>query len=196
MLLPIIAVCFLLSGAASLPYEIVWAKYLALFLGSDAHAVTAVLSTFMGGLAIGNFFLARLADRLPRPLLLFGFLEMAIGGYALLFLRFYQPCHSAYVALARGSPTVGSTLAIKLVVSMLMVLPPTILMGATLPALAKALTGSLRELDLRVSALYALNSAGAVIGCWVTDFWWIPSMGLPASARATTAPYTIPWSGW
>ena len=60
--------CFFLSGLAALVYEIVWARYLALFLGCDGYAVMVVLATFMGGLAIGNYLLGAVADRLGRPL--------------------------------------------------------------------------------------------------------------------------------
>src|SRR5437867_4419654 len=79
------AFCLFISGAAGLVYEIVWARYLALFLGHTSYAVVAVLVAFMGGLALGNIWLGTRADRSPRPLAFYGWLEIGIGVYALIF---------------------------------------------------------------------------------------------------------------
>src|ERR1041385_330490 len=81
----IVILCFSVSGAASLIYEIVWARYLCLFLGHHGYAVVSVLVAFMGGLALGNFWLGARADRARRPLAWYAWLELGIGVYALLF---------------------------------------------------------------------------------------------------------------
>ena len=96
------AVCLFISGAAGLVYEIVWARYLALFLGHTSYAVVAVLVSFMGGLALGNVWLGRRADLSPRPLAFYGWLEIGIGIYALLFPFYFDLCHRAYVGFARA----------------------------------------------------------------------------------------------
>src|SRR5436190_8370130 len=93
--------CLLISGMAGLVYQIVWARYLALFLGHTSYAVVAVLVAFMGGLALGNAWLGARADRSPRPLRLYACLEIGIGVYALAFPAYYSFCHWAFIALAR-----------------------------------------------------------------------------------------------
>src|SRR5262245_56456288 len=108
--------CLLVSGAAGLVYEIVWARYLALFLGHTRYAVVAVLVAFMSGLALGNLWFGARADHASRPLSLYAWLEVGIGIYALAFPFYYEFCHGTYVALARGLPTGGAgLLALKFV---------------------------------------------------------------------------------
>lgn len=181
-LYPTAFVCLLLSGVAGLVYQVVWARYLALFLGHTSYAVVAVLVAFMGGLALGNAWLGRFADRLERPLALYAWLEIGIAVYALLFPVYFEFCQGAYVALGRGA-TPGSSwlLVLKFGFSFAAILIPTTLMGGTLPILTKLVTRSLGELRARVAGLYFVNSVGAVIGVLVADFWWIPAYGLDAT---------------
>lgn len=171
--------CLFASGFAGLVYEIVWTRYLALFLGHTSYAVVAVLVAFMGGLAIGNAWLGRWADRVRKPLAFYGWLEVGVAAYALLFPSYYSLCHRAFVAAARTwQPDSGGLLGLKFAFGLLTVLLPTVLMGGTLPSLARFATKSLSELRQRVAMLYAVNSAGAAVGCVVADFWWIPTFGL------------------
>jgi len=180
--------CLLLSGAAGLVYQIVWMRYLSLFLGHTSYAVVAVLVAFMGGLALGNAWLGARADRVKRPLALYAWLEIGIGLYALLFPFYYDFCHQAYVGLARRwQPGSVGLLPLKFVFSLLAILVPTALMGGTLPVMTKLVTRSLGELRERVSTLYFINSLGAVVGCFLSDFWWIPSIGLQATVFAGAA---------
>lgn len=175
----VVLFCFFVSGVAGLIYQVVWARYLALFLGHTSYAVVAVLVAFMGGLALGNAWLGTKADQINRPLAFYGWLEMAIGAYAILFPLYSQACHDAYVWAARTlSPGSPALLLTKFLVSFLTILLPTILMGATFPVLTRFVTRALSELREKVAALYALNSAGAVVGALLADFWLIPGWGL------------------
>lgn len=171
----LVMVCFFASGVAGLVYQVAWARYLALFLGHTSYAVIAVLVAFMGGLALGNALLGAVADYVERPLALYGWLEIGIAVYALLFPSYYEFCHELYISAARHF---GGSLTLKFAFSFLTILLPTTLMGATFPVLAKFLTQRLAELRERVAALYFINSFGAVGGCIVADFWWIPNWGL------------------
>ena len=76
---------FFVSGATALVYQTVWARQLQLLFGTSHFAISAVLTSFMLGLAIGGFVMARWADRLHRPLAVYGWLEGLIGVYALAF---------------------------------------------------------------------------------------------------------------
>lgn len=180
--------CFFVSGVAGLVYQLAWARYLALFLGHTSYAVVAVLVAFMGGLAIGNAALGRVADRAEKPLALYGWLELGIAGYALIFPWYFEFCHNLYIAFSTDSPNGGAPmLALKFAFSFLTILLPTTLMGATFPALTKFVTQSLAELREKVAALYFINSVGAVVGCVVADFWWIPNWGLEFSTYGAAA---------
>ena len=170
---------FFVSGIAGLVYQVVWTRYLALFLGHTSYAVIAVLAAFMGGLALGNAWLGSKVDTMPRPLQFYAGLELGIGVFALLFPMYHDLVHRGYVALVgTWNPHGILRLGIQGAFASATILIPTILMGATLPALTRFVTRSLSELRGRVAALYAINSAGAVVGVLLADWWWIPGLGL------------------
>jgi spermidine synthase len=173
-----VMLCFLASGMAGLIYQVVWTRYLALFLGHTSYAVVCVLVAFMGGLAVGNAWLGAQADR-RNPLAWYGWLEIGIALYAIVFPFYYELCDRAFLGVARQfTPGNGAILVLKFLFSLATILVPTTLMGATFPALTRFVTRALSELREKVAALYFINSFGAVLGCLVADFWWIPSFGL------------------
>ena len=177
----LILATFFVSGLAGLLYQVVWTRYLALFLGHTGYAVVAVLVAFMGGLALGNAWLGGWADRVTQPLRFYAVLEILIGLYAFAFPSYYEVVHAGYLQVVRSLGWSGAgLLAVKFGFAGFAILPPTILMGATLPALTRYVTRALSELRGKVAALYAINSTGAVLGVVLADWWWIPSMGLEA----------------
>lgn len=179
VILGIILTSFFLSGVAGLVYQVVWTRYLSLFLGHTSYAVMAVLVAFMGGLAVGNAWLGPRVDGMRRPLILYAGLELGIGVYALIFPSYFTLLEAAFPRLVTVlHPGSGLLLGLKFAFAGIAILPPTILMGATLPALSRFVTRSLSELRGRVAALYAINSTGAVVGVVLTDWWWIPAYGL------------------
>ena len=91
------SVIFFFSGAASLVYQVAWARKLSLFFGSDVYSAAITLSAFMGGLGIGSWIAGLLGRRLTRPLFAYGLLEIAIAVYAVLFslvLALFDPALS------------------------------------------------------------------------------------------------------
>ena len=184
----LIAILFIISGATGLIYQILWFKYLSLFLGNTTYAQTVVLAAFMGGLAIGSAMWGRRADKLSRPLVLYGMLELGIGIYCLLYpwiisfvkVAFFQTVTS--LALPSDSAVV---LLLKLFASMITLLPPTILMGGTLPILVKTVSASVEESGRSVAVLYFLNSFGAVIGSILCGFFFIRLLGLSTTMVAS-----------
>jgi spermidine synthase len=184
-ILAIVMSCLFVSGIAGLVYEIVWSRYLALFLGHTSYAVIAVLVAFMGGLALGSYWLGRVSDQVRNPLAFYAWLEIGIGVYALLFPHYFELSQSLYLGIASHlSSGSALSLALKFLFSLATILVPTVLMGGTLPVLIRLITHSLSELREKIAALYFINSAGAVIGCWVADFWWIPDFGLQFAVYA------------
>lgn len=173
---PIAILCMLFSGVAGLVYQVVWTRYLALMTGHTSYAIVAVLAAFMGGLALGNALLGRVADKLRRPFAFYGWLEIIIGVYALAFPLIFQFANEFYIGAAKSAG--GSLLGLKFAVAVTTLLIPTMLMGGTLPVLARMLTHSLGELRDRVSTLYFINSMGAVIGVGIAEFWLIPDLGV------------------
>jgi len=179
---------FFFSGVAGLLYQVVWTRYLALFLGHTSYAVVAVLAAFMGGLALGNAWLGSVADRVRNPLLMYAGLELGIGAFAFVFPHYFQGVQGAFVGLVRAVEPGGAVrLGLQFVFAGMAILLPTVLMGATLPVLTRYVTHSLGELRGRVAGLYAINSAGAVVGTVWSDWWLIPGLGLELTLRIGAA---------
>lgn len=162
-------VLFFLSGAAGLVYETLWARCLALTLGHTAHAYALVMALYLGGLALGGVLLGPAADRSPDRLRLYGLLELGVGllGFASIFLL-----RGEGAGLARAAAAL---------------LPTTMLMGGTLPALSRLRVADADELESSVSRLYFVNSAGAVAGTLLAGLWMIPALGLDLSLAAAAA---------
>ena len=184
---------FFASGVAGLVYELLWSKYLTLFIGGTALAHTIVLATFMGGLAFGNALFGRLADRPGRDrLMMYALLELGIGLFCLLFPALFERMGAVYVALAsRGGPDAAANPFFKAGLAAASLWVPCMLMGGTLPVLAKYIVDSLAGVGVRLSWLYFVNTAGAVAGCLLGGFViverWGLELGMVAAALVNCA---------
>jgi spermidine synthase len=178
-MIAILFVCFFLSGAAALMYEVVWMRMLTQIFGSTAYAVATVLAAFMAGLALGSYVFGRLANAKRNLLLLYGVLELGIGVYGFLAPLFFRSARGMYGPLFwlyELSPTAFNLLLF--VFSFILLAVPTFLMGATLPLLSQFFVRSFTHLGRRVGDLYATNTLGAVFGCALAGFYLIPRLGL------------------
>lgn len=178
-------VVFFLSGLASLADEVVWFKYLTLTFGASTAATATLVAVFMGGLALGSALAARLAARVRRPQRAYALLETGVALFALATPGLFAAVDRAYVLVyphVVGSPAALS--GVRLVLAAAALLPPTILMGATLPVVARAAERG--GLPGRPSTtLYAVNTAGAVAGVALSGFVLIPGVGLWATLVAS-----------
>jgi len=171
--------CFFFSGVAGLVYEVVWTRMLTQIFGNTTYAIATVLSAFMAGLAIGSYVFGRIADRGKNDFLLYGILEAGVGvyGFAVPWLfnlaqKFYGPIYG----LNESYPFIFNLMLFFL--SFVLLVFPTLLMGATLPVLSRFFVRSFKELGRRVGDLYATNTLGAVIGCAVAGYLFIPMLGM------------------
>lgn len=184
----LIGLLFFVSGFTGLLYEVIWAKYLALLLGSSAYAQVGVLAVFMGGLALGSIVWGKLADRSARPLLVYGALEIGIGVCAAAFALSFDLLSTAYwTTLAAAGGTGRAALAVKTALCIVAMLAPTFCMGGTLPVLSRALELPRRGLGRGVAYLYAVNSLGAASGAVVTGFYLVANWGFDAPFCAAAA---------
>ena len=173
---------FVVSGGAALVYQVVWSRMLASVFGVTAFAVATVLVSFMGGMALGAAVLGTRADRVLRPLRMFAMLEAGIGLYALAMPWLLRGMDATLVAMWPSLPEsflVRS--AIRFVGSLGLLIVPTMLMGATLPALGQGLLRRRASLGLGIGILYFVNTMGAAVGCFLAGFVLLPSYGLAAT---------------
>src|SRR5688500_4786198 len=170
---------FVLSGAAGLVYEVVWARQLVLVFGNTTQAVSAILTGFFGGMAIGSAWGGRIGDRVSRPLQLYATLELVLVAVVLVTPFSFRQLHEVYrgaFGSLEGNPSMLTLVRFGL--SLLALGPATILMGATLPAMTRYLTREPTKLSLAFGRLYAANTAGAIFGAIAAGFFLIELLGL------------------
>jgi len=173
---------FFISGATGLIYEVVWTRLLTLVLGNTHYSVSTVLTTFMGGLALGSFFGGRLIDRGGRPLLIYALLEGAIGIYCLLIPHFIDaslPFFQWIYINFQESHSLTSFFRFTVCGAILLV--PASLMGATLPILGKFVSDDPEVIGRDVGTLYAVNTFGAVAGALTSAFVFMKTYGVGAT---------------
>lgn len=178
-LLSIALFCFFFSGAAGLIYEVVWTRMLTQIFGNTTYAIATVLAAFMAGLAVGSYLFGRIADRGRDDFLLYGVLEAGIGAYGLSVPWLFKLGQFAYIPLFRvneSSPFLFNLLLFFLCFILLVF--PTLLMGATLPVLSRFFVRSFAHLGRRVGDLYATNTLGAVLGTGLAGYYLIPTFGM------------------
>jgi predicted membrane-bound spermidine synthase/tetratricopeptide (TPR) repeat protein len=178
----VLYICLFLSGIAGLIYEVLWARYLSLIFGNTTHAHTLVLASFMGGLAIGSYLLGRIADRVNDKLTFYAWVEIGIATFCMVTPRLFALSKGMYLAAAKSFGLTGAgIIGIKFIIGACIILPPTILMGGTLPILGKFMIRSLSTRGKTIARLYYINSFGAVIGTFLAGFYFIYRFGLDLS---------------
>jgi spermidine synthase len=181
-------ICFFLSGAAALLYEVVWVRMLTQIFGSTAYAVATVLAGFMAGLALGSYVFGRIVDRKGNYLRLYGWLEVGIGLYGFLVPQIFKGASGIYGKLFwlhQISPFIFNCALFLLAFALLAV--PTFLMGATLPVLSRFFIQSLSQLGRRIGDLYGTNTLGAVAGCGMAGYYLIPTLGIRGTLYSAAA---------
>ena len=154
---------FIGSGAAALIYEVVWFQLLQLVIGSSAISMGVLLGTFMGGMCLGSFLLPRYLDARQHPLRVYAFLELGIGAVGLLLL-FGMPLVSVLYT------SIGGPVFFRVIIAIICLLPPTLMMGATLPAVARFVETSPQGVSW-MGFFYGGNIAGAVFGSLLAGFY-------------------------
>lgn len=183
----LIVLCFVLSGAAALVYQIAWTRQFALVFGTSELAVATVLAAYMGGLALGAWLVERWLPRVNRPVFTYAVLELGIAIAAVALVPLLLQASSAVLlAVAGGQPSPPSseqvsTTALYLISAFIALAIPTTLMGATLPLLARHAVHAPDQIGRRIGMLYASNTLGAVFGALLAAFVLLPALGLSRS---------------
>ena len=172
--------CALLSGAAGLMYQVIWNRDLLLLFGSTSAAAASVIAAFMAGMSMGAWAIVRLRGKWRWPsLMIYAILELGIAGYALLFHPLLMALQSLYPALwnaALGQP-VGLNL-MRLGLGLVMLVVPTVAMGATVPLLVDAMRRDRSYASRSVGWIYGLNAGGGAVGAALSGLILLPWLGL------------------
>ena len=159
-LLPLLVLLFIGSGCAALIYEVVWMQLLSLIVGSSAISMGVILGTFMGGMCLGSLFLSKYVGRAHNPLRVYAFLELGIAAFGVLIPFILPHVGGLYTAIG-GTGMFG--VMVRAIFCAIVILPPTLLMGATLPAISRYVESSPAGVSW-LGFFYGGNIFGAVAG--------------------------------
>jgi spermidine synthase len=178
----IVLLIFMASGLAGLVYEVVWARQLVLVFGNTTQAISAILTGFFGGMAIGSVLGGRIADRVRSPLRMYAFLELlvvlAVLATQVWFGGIKEVYGGAFEALS-ANPTALALVRFALALAALG--PATVFMGATLPTLSRYLVRHHGSLGHEFGLLYMVNTLGAIYGALFSGVFLIELLGLRAT---------------
>ena len=167
--LPVLLILFVGSGCAALIYEIVWLQLLQLVIGLSSISLGVLLGTFMGGMCLGSYLLPRFIPRRAHPLVVYAVLELGIAAIGIAVLYGMPLVERLYTAIGGGHSLVFSII-LRSSVAALFLIPPTLLMGATLPAIARWVETTPKGVSW-LGFFYGGNIAGAVGGCLLAGFY-------------------------
>jgi spermidine synthase len=166
--LPALLLLFVGSGCAALIYEVVWFQLLQLVIGSSAVSMGVLLGTFMGGMCLGSFLLPRFVGRNRHPLRVYAYLELGIGAFGLLILFGMPLVSGLYSSTSSGSGVIG--IMLRGLTAAICLLGPTMLMGATLPAISRWVESTPEGVSW-LGFFYGGNIGGGVLGSLLAGFY-------------------------
>jgi spermidine synthase len=175
--LPWLLILFVGSGCAALIYEVVWLQLLQLVIGSTGISMGVLLGTFMGGMCLGSFLLPRLVSADHHPLKIYAFLELGIGVIGIAILNLMPVLADMYAGF------MGHGVTDRAIVALICLSPPTLLMGATLPAIARCVKSTPEGVSW-MGYFYAGNTSGAVLGCLLAGFYLLRVHDMPTATYA------------
>src|SRR5436853_1280779 len=186
-----VLVSFAASGFIALAYEVIWSRVLALIIGSSVYAFSIMLTTFLIGLAAGAAVVSRFADRIRRPVMAFAVIEIGVGITSFIGAHLFNDLPYVFVQLYRiiGSHSFTVLLFARFLVSALVMIGPTLLLGALFPLVVRIISTSAtaRTSGRTVGEAYAANTIGAIVGSFASGFFLIPFLGLLGSLRLCAA---------
>ena len=186
----LILLVFFISGFTSMVYEVGWSRALALSIGSSVYSFSTILVTFLFGIALGSYLFSksRFFNQDKISIRSLANVELAIAVLSLvilpvlgflpyIFLKMFPILKNSYFLVVAGN----------FIISFLVILPPTILFGVTFPMVVKIYTRDLSNLGTNIGVVYASNTAGNILGSFMTGFLLIPLMGVENSLKFAIA---------
>jgi spermidine synthase len=173
-----IGILFFVSGFTALIYEILWIREFAFLLGSSTYTISVVIAAYMAGLAAGSVAAGRIAGGSKNPLLAYAALEAGIGVCGLWIYWLLEHGLRAMGPLGTGSQAGFIPVLLRFVISFAVLLPPTAMMGATLPFLTRFFPAGGKKDGGFLGLLYGINTLGAAAGCFITGFFFLRLFGM------------------
>ena len=177
---------YFFSGACSLIDEVIWARLIKLIIGNTVYASSVVVSVFMAGLATGAIIMGRFCDRIKRSLRIYALIELFITFTVFLSPWALRIVSSFYVWFWQTYyPSRGFSILVQAILSGVVIFIPTVLMGSTLPLLARFISTTVEDSGRLIGRLYAVNTLGAALGCFMAGFVLIRAIGVNWTLRTS-----------
>lgn len=167
----------LITGFCSLGYQVVWQRYISVLIGSEARSSTIIVAVFLTGLSIGYYLFGKLSEKITsrqKLLKTYGVIELITGTYVILFPTLFG-------TLLNHDISTSNNMFIHIILVSVLIIIPTVLMGATIPVMTSVLPGRKTDVNKIHSKIYGLNTLGAFLGVMITAFWVLPNMGYEMS---------------
>jgi spermidine synthase len=183
---------FFASGACGLIYQVLWLRLLGLVFGVTVYAASTVWASFMAGLALGSLAGGWIGDRVRRPLMWFGVVELLIGLTALGTPALLGQLQRVYVSVQPSLPdSLPAITMARAAISLAVLIVPTALMGMTLPLVLRSALGRSDEVGSKAGLLYGTNTAGAIAGTLAAGLVLLPGLGVWRTFLVTAALNTM-----
>lgn len=182
-MLPFLVLLFIGSGCAALIYEVVWLQLLSLIVGSSSISLGVILGTFMGGMCLGSLLLSKFVGRGHHPMRVYAYLELGIAAFGVLIPLILPHVGGLYTSIG-GSGMSG--IVVRAIFCAIFLLPPTLLMGATLPAIARYVETTPRGVSW-LGFFYGGNIFGAVGGCLLAGYYLLRNFDMTTASLVGVA---------
>lgn len=179
----ILLLCLVFSGYCGLAYELLWVRLLSFSFGSTTLSFSTVLAVFFGGLAIGSWLTSRFLSRIGNPGFAYGIIEIATGIFGLILYPILKTLPILFGEIDPGSGIAG--VLVRFAFSAPLLLVPTVLMGATLPIICKAMIKQNRNIGRGTGLVYGFNTFGAFLGSYLVTYHFLPALGIFQSILVT-----------
>jgi spermidine synthase len=175
------ALAFAISGFTAMGYEVLWTRALEHYTHNSTYAYTAMLATFLAGLGVGSGFMARHADRIRRPMLALGVVQVAIGASVVVALLIYVEFETLVPSIGNALGQLTSwprVIALIFAEAGLIMLTTTFLLGMVFPLVARIAVDALGLVGHRIGVAYLANTLGSILGVLAVGFLALPALGM------------------
>ncbi len=171
---------FFIEGFAALALEVIWSRVFIFHFGNSIYSFTIVAATFIAGISLGGYISSRYADRIKDKLLVFGLIEVLVGITCFLASLLISWKVPGLFHMLSGITRMGwwGYTSVRIIISLLIMIIPTTLMGLTFPIVCRIYTSSLRKTGSQVGNAYGINTAGSILGSFAGGFILIPLFGI------------------
>lgn len=179
---------FAVSGATALIYEILWIRPLSLVFGNSIYAIGTIIFSFIIGLAIGSFLIAKYADKVKNPLQGFAYIQILVGITSIMILSVINELPQMYIGLYDATKfSTELFIVLQVVLSSLVLLIPATLIGMSFPLVMKHYSKNLSDIGKDVGKVDGVNSLGAGIGVLLVSFLLMPELGIKSTVQLTAS---------